>query len=293
MAQPTKSYSFGLHSVFIFRTYGGGAYGQLDPTGTLTGDTTSHAIAYVGDGLVAGLPTVTRRRHQFGGEVKDVTAYSGVEEISEFTIELAPSNVNLDVIAADAPNNTTDITNVRMTAPNHGNQQLNDVGILINVQDISLDDSTYEEPGFKAYVIPRCQLNVNYPDGAPSNGDNPQPVTITGTASFAKKHVTGQAFTSGDFANDKTDYYILYGDNPFALTVWVADGVETTFELEYKPSTTDVTDGKTTHLFTKDAVVTAPSSLVIATAQVTISAAGSDGDIWRVLYQMTHPVSKP
>lgn len=284
----SSGFSYGLHSVAFWRVKSGKSYGQLNPNGTLTGDTISHALDYLGDGLLVGLPQVTRKRVQFGGNVIKGTAYMGVGEISEFEIQLAPSKINLDILAASAQENTTTIIGAKISSPNHYNQTLNDVGLLVNCYFQSDDEATQGNTEFRTFIVPLCQLQVNYANVTTGDGDNPQPVSISVTADFAKYYPWGEAL-GADFAGGKATYFYIDSLYPYAHTAWIADGVETTYELKYSPAHTSVTSGRTGHITAINGTPTAATSIVVATGVVTVAAAGSDGNVHDTFYQMAEP----
>lgn len=290
MANRVNNYN--LVSLFIWRVSATGIpYGQLDPDATETGDTISHALAFIGDAIVAGLPTVNYRRATFGGSRFLGSAFMGIDPLESFEIQLSSSDLNLYSMLKGANLDTTTITNATVTSPNNNAQSPNDIGLMFSVASQERSAGSDGDTEYRTYVIPRAQAFIQETGGNVTAGENPQAVTLTVTPSMSSKHAWGTAFGSNEgFAGNKTDHLLIQAEYPYGLTTWIADGSETTFEVEFVPQSSAVTSGKTDNVFSLNGTVTAPSSFATATGQVTISAAGSDGDNWVAFYQLALPI---
>jgi hypothetical protein len=265
-------------------------YGQLDPTGTLTPDTVSHALGYVGESSFASLPEVIYKRFDFGKARYLGSAFAGIEPIPEFTIELSSVDANLDVLANGATIDTTTIANVNLWSPNHNNQSPNRIGLMMTVASQPRGTGCDGGVEYSTFVIPSCQIFVNRAGGSTDAGTDTQAVTVTVSPDMATHHAWGAQFGSNEnFAGNKTEIVYLQGDNPYAVTAWVADGIETTYEVEYVAASNAVTSGNTTNVFSIDGTVTAPTSFDPATGVVTIAAAGTTGDLHTAFYQIETP----
>jgi len=287
-----RSNTYNLVSVFFSRVSATGIpYGQLDPDATETGDTISHALAFIGEATVAGLPTVNYRRATFGGSRFLGSAFMGIDPLESFDIELASSDLTLYNMLKGSNLDTTTIANATITSPNNNAQSPNDISVMFTVAAQERSSGADGDTEYRTYVIPRAQAFIRETGGNVTAGENPQPTTVTITPAMSSKHAWGTAFGSNEgFAGNKTDHLLIQAEYPYALTTWIADGTETTFEVEFVPASSAVTDGKTDNVFSLNGTVTAPSSFNVTTGQVTISAAGSDGDNWAAFYQMALPI---
>lgn len=288
MAGTTRGNSFDLVSVsFVRMSSTGIPYGQLDPDATESGDTISHALSFIGDGLSVQLPTISYKRATFGGSRQLGSAYMGTNPLEEFEIQLSSFDANLESMLKGGAVNTSTISGATGSSPNNNNTDLNRVGVFFSARHQDRVTGSDGDNKYITWEVPNCTGYIVESPVSTSDGDNPQPVTVRLTPSFSSKHIWGVAFGSDeDLAGNKTEIYRFTSSNPFAMTTWIADGTETTFEVEYEPSSTDVTSGNTTHVFVDEGAVTAPSSFVVATGVVTVAAAGSDGDNHCAFYQV-------
>ena len=265
-------------------------YGQLDPGGTLTPDTTSHSITYVGESNFANLPEVVYKRFTFGKSRFLGGTYAGIEPIPEFTIELSSVDANLDVLANNATISTTTINNVNFWTPNHNNQSPNRVGLMLSVVADPRASGCDGDAEYSTFVIPDCKIFIQRAGGSTDAGNDTQPVTVTVSPTMAGAQPWGTPFSSiENLAGNKTEIIYLQAPNPFAVTAWIADGTEVVYTVEYVPALSTITTGNTDNVFTIDGVVTAPTTFAVATGIVTIAAAGTTGDLHNAFYQIDTP----
>lgn len=291
MAGSSRVRNYGLVSLFVWRVSSAGiAHGQLDPQATLTGDTISHALAFIGDPISAQLPEVSRRRVTFGGLRFLGSAFMGIDPIGAFDIQLSSVDANLYRMTTGSNIDTTTITNSQITSPNNNSQSPNDIGLMFSVLSQSGDDGTDGATEYRTYVIPRAQATLRETGGNVTSGENPQPATLSVTPSMASRHPWGQAFSATEgFAGNKTDHYYIQAPQPYGLTAYIADGTETTFETQFLNGSTGVASGKTDNVFSINGVVTAPTS--IAAGVVTIAAAGTNLDKHVAFYRLSVPIT--
>lgn len=291
MAGSNRVNTYNLVSLFIWRVSSTGIpYGQLDPSATETGDTISHALAFIGDAISANLPVTEYRRATFGGSRFLGSAFMGTEPTGEFEIQLSSSDAVLYTMLKGGNIDTSTIANNKIFSQNNNSQSPNDIGLMFSVASQSRDSGTDGDTEYRTYVFPRCQAVMADTGGNVTDGENPQPVTMTVTPSPASKHPWGASFGSNEgFAGNKVDHYYIQGQYPFGMTTWIADGSETTFETEFVNATTTVTSGNTDNVFSINGTVTAPSSFSSST--VTVASAGSDGDNHVAFYQLSVPIT--
>jgi hypothetical protein len=287
----TRFSSYSIISAFFWRVGNDClAYGQLDPNSTLTGDTISHALGYVGSIGTVDLPQITYKDFTFGQADFVGRSVSGTEPVSSFTMNLSEIDLNLGVLAHNATISTTTINNANVTSIYAGGATPNSVGLMFSAAIESRGSGCDGAKEYRTFVIPRAQISVNYGSLAVDAGNDTQPATVTVFPTKASNHPWGTAFGSAEnFAGNKTWMYEIIASKPYALTTYIADGTETTFEVEYVPASSAVTDGDTDNVFSIDGVVTAPTSISTTTGVVTIAAAGSDGDVHTAFYQIDAP----
>jgi len=287
----TRFVNYSVVSLFLWRV---GTdcfnYGQLDPSGTLTPDTTSNSISYVGENNFANLPEVIYKRFTFGKARFLGATFAGIEPIPEFTIEISSVNANLDVLANNATISTTTINNVNFWTPNHNSQAPNRVGLMMTVAAQPRGSGCDGETEYSTFVLPDTTIFVNRAGGSTDAGNDTQPVTVTVSPTMAGAQPWGSAFTSTEnLAGNKTEILYLQAPNPFAVTTWIADGTIVVYTVEYVPALSTVTGGNTDNVFTVEGVVTAPTTFDVATGIVTIAAAGTTGDVHNAFYQIETP----
>lgn len=116
-------------------------------------------------------------------------------------------------------------------------------------------------------------------------GDNPNGPVFNVTPSTSLRTPTGMLFSATGMAvvDDKDINWRNHNSSNRGLWVdtYIDDGIATTFALTYKPIDTDETG--ITNMITKNGVLTAVTSIVLATGVVTITP-GTSGDIWVVAY---------
>lgn len=281
MAGLTKGNAYNFIAFWVSRIGSNGiATGQLDPDGTLTPDTASHALLIQGDGIASGLPDVTRRVASFGGAEYHGKAAMGIGEITDFTLEFATNDRSLKALLMGGNVDTTTISGATISGPNSNNPSTNEVVIGIITREQSRDSGTDGANKYKTWIVPRCQATYYRETGANlTDGRNPQPVTVEFAPTMATKLPWGTAFGSNQgWYQNKEIIYDISGDYWYTLTYWTADGTETDFDVGYKPESSDVTSGNTTNVFAIDGTVTAPTSISTSTGNVVIAAAGSSAD---------------
>jgi len=112
------------------------------------------------------------------------------------------------------------------------------------------------------------------------NATNPANIGYSLKLSSSTRDITGALLSSMTLgAQDNKDVCIIHRSLlPLQTTVYNADGTETTFELGYRPSTTDAT-GAIGNNYTLNGTQGTVTSVVVATGVVTMTGAGSSADI--------------
>ena len=268
------------------------AYGQLDPDATEVGDTTSHALAFIGNVISATLPETTYKRATFAGSRQLGTMYMGSNPLGEFEIQLAVADHNLEKMLTGGNIDTTTIANATITSRNSNNTSPNRIGCMFSVRTQDQDEGSDGDEEYKTYVFPICQGYMVETGGNVSDGENPQPVTVNLTPTMASKHPWGTAFSTNEgFAGNRVDHYKIHAEKPYGLTTWIADGAAVVYSTEFLGASSVVTSGNTDNVFAIDGTVTAPTTYVNTTRVVTIAAAGTTGDNHTAFYQLETPIA--
>lgn len=112
-------------------------------------------------------------------------------------------------------------------------------------------------------------------------------VTLDFTPSKATKDPGGQLLSAYNMSipDGEAPVMQIISDNPLAMTTYVADGIETDFTTQYKPTSAVVTVNASPNYMWLNGVLTAPTSFATATGLVTIAAAGSAADVIVMLYE--------
>ena len=262
-------------------------YAQLDPTGTLTPDTTSHGITYIGEASNLTIPESVYKRFTFGATTFKGSALAGIEPPDALTGTISITKDALNVLSNDATLDTTTVANAIVTSTNPNNLVPNTVGCMFSQPKQTASSGCDGATEYRTFILPKGQMVANPSALTVDAGNDTQPVNLTFTPTMSNTHGWGTAFgTNEGFADNKTWYYWLESDYPYLCTTWIADGVETTFTTEYLPAFSDVTNGNTYNIFTINGTVTAPTSFSTTTGLVTVAAAGTSGDVHTVFYQV-------
>ena len=220
------------------------------------------------------------------------SAFMGTNPIGTFEVQLSSMDANLISMSKGGNIDTTTISGATLFSQNNNAQQPNDMGMMYTRAIQDRESGSDGDTKYITTIIPRCQIFMQDGGGNVSDGENPQAVTLTVTASMASKHAWGTAFGSNEgFAGNKTDHIYVTAEYPYGLTTWIADGSETTFEVEFVPASSAVTSGNTDNVFTINGTVTAPTSISTSTGVVTVAATGSDGDNHCAFYQLAVPIT--
>ncbi len=141
------------------------------------------------------------------------------------------------------------------------------------------------------YVFPKCTITKqNEAAAGQITGDvtNPNPLTYALDLSIATRDVTGMLLSASTRAlNGNQDARLFTrAANRLAYTTFTADGVETSYILGYRPTSTDAT-GAANNNIALAGVQQAVTSVTAATAVVDITSpgAGSDADIYTTEYE--------
>lgn len=145
-----------------------------------------------------------------------------------------------------------------------------------------------DENGVDKYmttIYNNVQIRPKTPGSSQDGGVNPNPLEYEVLPDVSTRHASGRPYSAmalgvrdnSDIASQHIYNYPLY------LVDWVANGAATTFTLPFKPVTSDAT-AVATNSITKNGATQTVTSVNTSSGLVTISAAGSSGDIFQVLY---------
>lgn len=262
------------------------ATGQLDPDGTLTPNTTSHAYKSLGPVTVTvPQPSYLTAIFRAGGQQLG-QADMGIDQIGTGEITLADADANLMALVAGGSVDTTSITNATIFSPNSQQPTPFQLTIILTASwqsRVSASDGTNY---YLTMVFPRAQCRWRMSGVTGEAGVNPNTATLTFTPTKTSKLVGGISMgaNQGWFGNSEYHYWMV-AQYPYALTAFIQNAAATTYVTGYRGKSSAVTNGTTTNLFTVGGVATAPTSYTIATGLVTLAAAGSSGVIDNAFYQ--------
>lgn len=272
----------GLYTAQIFITYNGYSYGQIADPANVAAGTTSHAYL-VRDPIEASIPEVTRAEATFRGGGRTFGKMQlGVEEIGSFPVQFAAYDPTVFALCGGSSVDTTSVSGWTISGPNNSNPELPQVGMILTSRYQSRVDGTNK---YLNYLFPIGQLVLQSPALTQEGGVNPSPVRGTFTPTFSTKFPNGVGFgTNQDFYNNETDHVLIETNFPLAMTTFVADDSDTTFDVGYLPQYSTVTSGNTNNWFAENGATSAPTSISTSDGAVVIPSATAN-DIWVVLYQ--------
>lgn len=256
---------------------------QADPE-TITANTTMSA--YVIHGLREFVPAkrdVAKAVNRGDGKII-ATMYMGVKDYGEGSFELGVEDDTVDALVKRSTLDTTLASDMLVRAGNEGQAEPIPGYLMSTVRVQDIDDGSF---WYKTWIYNNAQVIED--EAAPINqkdGENPSPLKYKFSPSLSNRLVTGHLFSDTDLQvlEDKDTYTIIRSRYPLALTSWKANGSATTFNLPYLPVYSGAT-GAAQNIITKNGATQSVTSVNTSTGLVTVSAAGSSGDIWVVLYQ--------
>jgi len=278
----------GLYYMVVFRLDDDGvAFGQATDPDSPTVDTNypsylvTHPVSVASGG--ATFTTATDR----GGQAWRGNVNLGLENPGTITITLSDYDQTFDAIVSG---NTPD-TSYNTGWTRGGRDDLKPipprVGVIVFSGASSRDSADYGALSYQAWYRVGT-IRGQDPEQNQNGGENPSALTYTMELQTIDAEPTGLPLaniTGLAYTDDKAVTYPMQapGGKMFHIETWVADGTETTFTLEYLPSFNDATaTGR--NILVKNGVHTAVTSVNIANGLVTLSAAGTSGDVWTVLY---------
>jgi hypothetical protein len=223
-------------------------------------------------------PTISRETATSkGGQRIRNKRVLGVNDISDFTFTLSDYSETFNAMISGTTVDVTTLTNVATTAPNTGLTEPPQMGIAFAI-GYQTDDGDNQTLTFMFHNV---QISNSIPKGSQAGGENPNPLQYTVTPTRSSRTALGHLYstTALNVTDDKDILSIYRHEYPLFLTTYVANGAATTFTLPYLPISNDAT-GAATNSLTKLGAITAVTSVNIATGVVTLTGAGTTGDIW-------------
>jgi len=272
----------GIHHVSIGRIDSSFAHrGTAADPETIADGTTLNAlhISYA-DNYVPAQPTIAIEKTQ-GGNQPGPSIILGVSDNGEATLTLAMENETLSALIEGVTVDVTTVSDWLMTGHNPRNDTFYNYIVIVS--------SKVEGDGIALHWINKIYLNVElkisaYMGASQTAGTNSHMVTITMTPDDSTKTPYGALLSTTNmaFTDNKTPYLDIRTDSPLSMTTHVCTATETTFVLGFRPTSTDVL--AVSQIFTKDATVTNPTSVVVATATVTTPEQAASEE-WIALYE--------
>lgn len=207
----------------------------------------------------------------------------GINEVGNFPLVLEDIDADFFAMATGATVDVTSNTRWSQFTDNKNNEALPQLGLIFSTLFQSRDDASDGVNLWINYFIPRCQVDVNFAQMAyQAEGQ----VTCQVSPTMATKKPTGEALTAMGARNGRAVMYAIVSPKPLALTTNIGAAVPSTdIILGYKPTSTLVGASNAANQLTKNGVITALSSVTIATATAVKSAAGATADVHQILYE--------
>lgn len=269
----------------MWRQKDGKAYGQLDPDNPTPG-ATSHAYL-IDDPVTVNYPELVREKATFRG---GGNFYGQMRGVMQTPGDITFTSSALDAAARALANaslvDTTSVSGWVISGENENEYKLRQMGIAFHMRYQDRDSGSDGVNKWLTLVVPQCEIQISRPASVGiTGGENTSPARVTVTPSFSSKMPNGIAFGANQgFRGNRAMAYEIEALLPLGITVCIADGSLTSFNLGYLPYYSTVTGGNTNNSATKNGTATAPSSISTSTGAVTIASAGSSGDEHRVMY---------
>jgi hypothetical protein len=284
----SKGNLFGFDRAFLWRVGSNGiASGQLDPVTPGSAPLTSHA--YEATGVMASeIPGANFGTHEFrGGGAYEGKADSGLENLTDGTLQLSQADIALAVMLAGGLQDVTTIAGGPIIwGTNDLNPSPRQVGLMLIRGVQSRVTATAGVNYYDTVIYPLVQMRMIYSNFSQDAGVNTGAITCSIKPQVASRFPWGVAFGSNqDWYNNTSIWAGIRSVYPWAMTSFLQDGVETDTVLAYEPIYDTVTNGNTNSVHSVNGTVTAPSSITIATATVVMGAAGTANQFRTHFYQ--------
>lgn len=225
---------------------------------------------------------VSRAFNREDGRIKQ-RVIVGVSDDGEGTFEVGTDDEEFNIYITEGGYDNTTSDEILMQGRNRG-MVSNRAYFLMAGRLIQLDSGGLWVKYFTYHNNQLEQTSI----GAVSqdDGENPNPLEYTFTPSLAERTITGQPFSGTDMTvyDDKDLLTEIRCRNELHQCTWIANGTADEFTLPYLPLKSDVAVGGA-NIICLNGVPTAASALSTTTGVLELTAAGSSGDIWTVLYQ--------
>lgn len=280
---PTNGMIAGVYNGWIAHRNSNGypMGGERDPDNVLA-NTVMHAHRLKFPVSIGQPGTTFERAIRRGAQRVRGSRRLGPSDIGEFPLVLDGFDEVLDGYARAYTPDTTTNTGAVITAPN---ALLSDPPRFILGLSVGLtgeDGVDY----YDTYIWNNIQLTKPLGEGSSqSGGENPNPNEYTVSAEVSARTGTGLLYedTNLNVIEDNDLFIRIRARWEYTLTTWKANGSATTFTLGYRPKSNDAT-GEAGNFITKNGVIAPVTSVSTSTGVVTLTAAGSSGDLWVVAY---------
>lgn len=263
------------------RDSNGYARGATATPDALADDSTTHSHLCTNPvDFTHAAPTRDTATDQGGQSIRG-QADMGISAYGTGTFTLSELDDTLTAYFNASTIDTTTITNWRQLGYNALLASL-PRGLLVasmKVQDISTGSDLWTH-----YVYPNVQVAPVFPSGSQGSGVNPNPLQYTYIPSPSTRSLTGELFSTLGMAqtDNKELMYRIRSSYPLGITCYQANGVATSFITGYRGVSSEVAFAENS--FTKNGTQQAPTTYVNTTGVVTLSAAGSSGDVHIAVY---------
>lgn len=210
----------------------------------------------------------------------------GVNEVGDGAITLSDYDMTADVLATGGGIDTSYVSGWIQGAPNLNTDSLKQCFIAFIEPSQSRDDDTYGDNRYRVKFYPKAQLAPADSSANQNGGTNPNAVAWTFTPQIVENFINGITWDLLDtaYTQNQTHVHNIIVENPIMVETFVANGSATTFTLAYKPLFSNA-DNTGHNWITKNGANTSVTSVNTTSGLVTLTGAGTTGDIWVVIYE--------
>lgn len=198
----------------------------------------------------------------------------GIGAIGDATFSRTVLDAAMNSMITDSTTDITENDEFSIFAPNVTAVELPLLGFMYSQRFQSFEAGTKGIDFWANIMFPRIRLSETSV-GAASKQANPY--TYNCTPTLGDKLPNGTAFSALALGleNDEDLFLRFITSKPMTIVNFIGDGVETTFETAYKPTSTVITINASPNWFSRQGTQEALVSIVIASGLATMAAAGA------------------
>lgn len=209
--------------------------------------------------------------------------YLGVDDYGEGSFEVGAEDEVFDALIKKTVVDVTLASDMAIAAGNEAEVDPPPMFIIATTRKQLRDGSLW----YDNQIYNNVQISKPSPAGiSQEGGESPNPLTYNFVPSLSERLISGHLFSDTDLEvlEDEDTYTKIRSKHPLAVTFFKGDASDVTIQLPYLPVYSGAT-GAAQNIVTKNGVTQSVTSISTTTGVVTLSAAGTAGDIFIVLYQ--------